>query len=139
LRQDGALEVGLVLAGAADTVAVLVHGVVGGRWAREQLHAVELPELQLFGDADVGRRVFYVTWHVVTAVFVVCAATLYLMAFDAFDSAELLRLVAALHLAFAVVAIVLFARRLDALAGRVPPVFAACMGTVTVACWLASR
>jgi hypothetical protein len=133
------MQLALALAGAADTVAVLVHGVVGGQWARDQLRAVELPESPLFGDPDVARRVFYVTWHAVTAVFVVCAVTLYLMAFDAFDSPEPLRLVAALHLAFAVVAMALFARRLDALAGRVPPVFAACMATVTVATWLASR
>jgi hypothetical protein len=133
------MDLALVLAGTADSVAVLVHGVVGGRWARRQLGAVQLPESALFGDADVARRVFDVTWHAVTAVFVVSAVTLYLMAFDAFASAQLLRFVAALHLAFAVVAVVVFARRLDAVVGRVPPVFATCMGTVTVVCWLASR
>jgi hypothetical protein len=133
------MDVALVLAGAADAVAVLVHGVVGGRWARQQLAAVQLPDSALFGDADVARRVFGVTWHAVSAVFVVSAATLFLMAFDAFDSVELLRFLAALHLSFAVVALLLFARRVDALAGRIPPVFATCMGTVTVATWLASR
>ena len=133
------MSVALLLAAIADSVAVLVHGVVGYRWAARQLGAVELPGSSLFGDADMTRRVFDVTWHAVTAAFAVSAGALYLMAFDAFDSPELLRFLSALHVAFLLVGAAVMLRRLDALLGRIPPVFATCMATVAVSTWFASR
>lgn len=71
----------IAAAAVSATAAVVVHGVVGHRWAVQQLRAVELPPSELFGDADVGARVFGVAWHAVTAMFAVSAAALYLMAF----------------------------------------------------------
>ena len=121
----------LLLGAVADAVAVAVHGGVGHRWMREQLSAVNLPPSDLFGDADVGVRVFGVTWHAVTGVFVVCAATLALMAFGGTDPSDAaLGLIAAIHAAAVVVAALYFWRRLDAFRGAIPPVFAACMSTV---------
>jgi hypothetical protein len=129
-----------LIAGAAAAVAVVVHGGVGHRWMTRQLDAVELPASTLFGDAQVGRRVFVVTWHAVTAMFVVSAATLFAMAFGAVDlDVALLRFIAALHAAVLVVGAVVLVTRLDALRGRIPPVFVTCMTTVAVASWLASR
>ena len=133
------MEPAALAAAAADTVAVLVHGVVGYRWAMQQLRAVELPASSLFGDAGVGLRVFQVTWHAVTAVFAVSAVALYLVAFDAVDSPELLRFVTAVHVAVLLVGLAVMVRRLDALMGRIPPVFVTCMTTVALGSWLASR
>jgi hypothetical protein len=133
------MESAALVAALGDTVAVLVHGVVGYRWAMQQLRAVGLPASSLFGDADVGLRVFQVTWHAVTAVFAVSAAALYLVAFDAVDSADLLRFITAVHLAVLLVGLAVMVRRLDALLGRIPPVFVTCMTSVTVGSWLASR
>jgi hypothetical protein len=129
-----------LVAGVAATVAVAVHGGVGHRWMTRQLDAVELPASALFGDADVGRRVFVVSWHAVTAMFVVTAATLVPMAFGAVDrDATLLRFIAALYAAVLLVGATVLATRLDALRGRIPPVFVTCMTTVAVASWIASR
>jgi hypothetical protein len=100
---------------------------------------VQLPPSSLFGDPDVGLRVFVVTWHAVTALFAVSAGALYLMAFGAVSSPELLRLIGALHVALLLVGLVVFARRLDAFLRPVPPVFVGCMTTVAVASWLAAR
>jgi hypothetical protein len=127
-------------AALADTVAVVVHGVVGGRWASQQLRAVQLPASPLFGDGDVGRRVFAVTWHAVTGVFAVCAGTLYLAATGwVRPDANLLRFISALHVAVLIVGLSCFLRRLDALLGMVPPIFVTCMGTVALTSWIASR
>jgi len=131
------VRAGLLLAAGAAGVAVFVHGVVGYRWMRQQLRAVELPPSALFGDADVGRRVFAVTWHAVTAVFVVEAGALLLMGLGVVGADRgALRLIAALQAGFLAVALIFFGRRLDAVRGMVPPVFAACMTTVMVATWV---
>ena len=131
------MDVVLAVAAVGATVAVAVHGVVGHRWAMEQLRSVQLPPSDLFGDADVGLRIFTVTWHVVTAMFAVCAAALYLAALGVVDSPPLLRFISVLHVAALLVGLVVFVRRLDAFARPVPPVFVACMTTVAVASWVA--
>jgi hypothetical protein len=130
----------IVVAALADTAAVLVHGVVGGRWAKQQLAAVELPTTALFGNADVARRVFGVTWHAVTGTFATCAGALYLMAADAIaHEPAVLRLICVLHVVVLVVGLSFFLRRLDALKGVIPPIFVTCMSAVAVTTWLASR
>jgi predicted DNA repair protein MutK len=129
-----------LVAAVAATVAVGVHGGVGGRWVLRQLGAAALPASELFGDADVGRRIFLVTWHAVTAMFAVSAAALYLVGFETVTaSPPLLRFIAALHVAVMFVGLMFMTRRVDAFVGKVPPVFVACMGTVAVGSWLASR
>lgn len=132
-------EPAALVAAVAATLAVVVHGGVGHRWMRQQLDAVQLPRSELFGDADVGVRVFTVTWHAVTALFAVSAGALYLVAFGAVSSPELLRFVSALHAALLLVGLLVFLRRLDAVLRPVPPVFVTCMTTVVVASWLAAR
>lgn len=128
-----------LVAAIAATLAVTVHGGVGHRWMRQQLGAVQLPASSLFGDPDVGRRVFTVSWHAVTVLFAVSAAGLYLVAFGLVHSPELLRFVSALHVALLVLGLLVFLRRLDAFRSPVPPVFVTCMTTVAVASWLAAR
>lgn len=129
----------LAAAAVADLVAVGVHGVIGHRWLSAQLAAVTLPESKLFGDADVGRRVLWVSWHSVTALFAVAAVTLLAMAAGAVEhNAALLRFISAVHAAVIAVGGISLLPRPDALLGRVPPVFVVCMTTVTVASWLAS-
>ena len=129
----------IVAAAVADTVAVVAHGVIGYRWAADQLRAVQLPASALFGDAEVGIRVFRVTWHVVTAMFVMCAAVLYGMAFGGERNEGVLLFIASLHAAAILVALLVFVRRMDAVLRPIPPVFFVCMTTVTVGCWLAGR
>jgi hypothetical protein len=51
----------------------------------------------------------------------------------------LLRFIAVLHAAVLVVGATALITRLDALLGRIPPVFVTCMSTVAVASWLAAR
>lgn len=129
----------LVAAATADIVAVVVHGVVGHRWLRAQLGAVALPESALFGDADVGQRVIWVTWHAVTAMFAVSGAALGLMAFGGeARSSDLLHFIAALHAAVLLVGLVFLVQRLDAVVRPVPPIFVTCMTTVVVASLMAS-
>ena len=133
------MDIAILVAALAATVATLVHGGVGHRWMMQQLHGVELPPSALFGDADVGLRVFLMTWHAVTAVFAVTAGALYLLAFGGGSGRELLLFLAALHLVLLLLGLLVFARRLDAVLRPVPPVFAACMTTVAVATALAAR
>ena len=134
------MDVGILLAAVAATTATVVHGGVGHRWMTQQLHAVELPPSTLFGDADVGLRVFLMTWHAVTAVFAVSAAALYLLAFTGDGtSRELLLFLSALHTVLLVLGLLVFARRLDAVLRPIPPVSAACMTTVAVTTALAAR
>jgi hypothetical protein len=128
----------LVAAGAAS-VAVYAHGVIGHRWFTAQLRSVELPGSRLFGDPDVSWRVFAVTWHVVTAAFAVSAAALYLTAFEAVESRDLLRFVAIMHAAFLGVGSIFLGPRLDLLARPIPPLFVSCMATVAVLGWIASN
>jgi hypothetical protein len=128
-----------LLAGAAASVAVGTHGVVGHRWFMAQLRSAELQPSSLFGDRDVSWRVFAVTWHVVTTVFVASAVALYLAAFDAGESRELLRFIAIIHAAFLGVGGLYLMRRLDMLQRPIPPIFVTCMISVSVLAWVASN
>ena len=129
----------LLAAAIADAVAVAVHGGVGHRWLADQLRETTLPPSALFGDADVGRRVLWVTWHAVTALFAVSGGALLATSAGWVDhSAAMLRFIALLHGAVLLVGAVCLVRRLDALLRPVPPVFVACMSTVAIAAWFAA-
>jgi hypothetical protein len=128
-----------LFAAVADSVAVCAHGVVGHRWFMGQLRSVELQPTRLFGDPDVSWRVFAVTWHAVTVVFVACAVALYLVGFGAVESRELLRFIAIIHAAFLGVGLVYLVKRLDAVTRPIPPIFVTCMVAVTTLAWAASN
>ena len=127
----------LFAAGAAS-VAVCAHGIVGHRWFMVQLRSVELQPSRLFGDRDVSWRVFAVTWHCVTAVLLASAVALYLAAFEAVESRELLRFIAIVHAGFLGVGMVYLVKRLDMLTRPIPPIFVTCMVAVSVLAWAAS-
>jgi hypothetical protein len=107
-----------------------------------QLRSVELQptrlSTRLFGNRDVSWRVFGLTWHCVTAVFLASALVLYLSAFGAVESRELLRFIAIVHAAFLGVGLVYVEKRLDALARPIPPIFVTCMVAVATLAWAAS-
>lgn len=128
-----------LFAAVAASVAVGAHGVVGHRWFMAQLGSVELQPSALFGDRDVSWRVFAVTWHVVTAVFLASASTLYLTAFGAVESRDLLRFIAILHGAFLGVGAIYLTKRLDALTRPIPPLFVIAMVAVASLAWTASN
>jgi hypothetical protein len=127
----------LFAAGAAS-VAVCVHGIIGHRWFMAQLRSVDLQPSRLFGDRDVSWRVFAVTWHSVTAVLLASAVTLYLAAFEAVESRDLLRFIAIIHAGFLGVGMVYLVKRLDMFTRPIPPIFVTCMVAVSVLAWAAS-
>ncbi|HEX6713465.1 MAG TPA: hypothetical protein VF066_08765 [Thermoleophilaceae bacterium] len=132
-----------LIAALADSVAVYAHGVVGHRWFMAQLRSVDMQptdlSVRLFGPGDMSVRVFGVTWHVVTAVFLACAVALYLTAFGALESRELLRFIALVHAAFIAVGAFYAEKRLDALRKPIPLVFFTAMVVAASFAWIASN
>jgi hypothetical protein len=127
-----------LLAAVAASAAVYAHGVIGHRWFTAQLARTELQPSRLFGDAEVSWRVFAVSWHIVTAAFLASAAALYLTAFGALESRDLMRFVAIMHVAFLGVGCIYMAPRLDAFLRPIPVLFVIVMvGTASFA-WAAS-
>jgi hypothetical protein len=129
-------------AAIAASVAVYGHGVLGYRWLIRQLSTVEMRptalSARLFGPEDVSEEVLSVTWHVVTACFVASAAALYLSAFGALESRQLLRFIALLHAAFLAVGLLYLRRRLKIVKAPIPLVFSTVMVTTAVFAWIAS-
>jgi hypothetical protein len=107
-----------------------------------QLRSVEMQptrlSTRLFGERDVSWRVFGLTWHSVTAVFLTSALALYLSAFGALESRDLLRFIAIIHAAFLGVGLVYIEKRLDVLRRPIPPLFLAVMVAVVSLAWAAS-
>jgi hypothetical protein len=132
-----------LIAAVAASVGVCAHGVVGGRWLGEQLGSVDMHptriSTRLFGPSDVSAQVFGVTWHSVTAVFLVSAGTLFLTGFGALESRDLLRFIAVLFASFLVVALVQVKWRRDSVFQPIPLTFFTCMAAATTCSWLASN
>jgi hypothetical protein len=132
-----------LFAGVAASVGVCAHGIVGHRWFMAQLRSVDMQptplSTRLFGARDVSRQIFGVTWHCVTVVFLASAVTLYLSAFGALDSRDLLRFIAIVHAAFLGVGLVYMGRRLDAFKGPIAPLFVAVMVAAASLAWVASN
>jgi hypothetical protein len=131
-----------LFAAVAASVAVCAHGIVGHRWFMAQLRSVEMQptrlSTRLFGERDVSWRVFGLTWHSVTAVFLTSALALYLSAFGALESRDLLRFIAIIHGAFLGVGLVYIEKRPDVLRRPIPPLFLAVMVAVVSLAWAAS-
>jgi hypothetical protein len=130
-------------AAIATSIAVYAHGVLGHRWLTAQLRSVDMRptevSVRLFGPRDVSAQVFGLTWHVVTAVFFVSATALYLSAFGAIESLDLLRFIALLHASFLVVGVSYARGRLRQLVkAPIPMTFFACMATAAAFAWIAS-
>lgn len=130
-------------AALAASIGVYAHGVVGHRWMTAQLRSVEMGRTalsaRLFGPRDVSSQVFGLTWHIVTTVFLASAVALYLTAFGAVESRDLLRFLAILYAVFIAVALLVVRGRLLALRGPIPVVFFACMATAAAFAWIASN
>jgi hypothetical protein len=132
-----------LLAAVAASVAVCAHGIVGHRWLTAQLRSVDMQptplSTRLFGDGDASWQVFGVTWHAVTVVFLASAVALYLSAFGALDSRDLLRFIAIIHAAVLGVGLSYAWRRLDLFRGTIPPVFVAALVAAASFAWIASN
>lgn len=126
----------LVAAGAAS-VLVYQHGIVGQRWFVAQLSSVQLEPTKPWGDADITRRVFAVAWHLVTAVFLASAVTLYLAAFEAVESRELLGFISIAYAGFIGVGLLYFGKRPGALARPFAAVVVSCLVGVSAFAWFA--
>jgi hypothetical protein len=130
-------------AALAASVGVYAHGIVGYRWMTAQLRSAEMQptalSARLFGPGDVSWQVFGVTWHVVTAVFLSSAVALYLSAFGALESRDLLRFIAILYAAFLVVGFAYTRGRPRFLRGPIPPIFFTAMLTAAASAWIASH
>lgn len=126
-----------MFAAGAASVGVWAHGVVGQRWFVGQLGNVEFRPTGPWGDADVTRRVFAVTWHIVTALFLASTVTLYLAAFEVVESRELLRFISIAYAGALGVGLFYLGRRLDALRRPFGAAVAACLVAVSVLAWLA--
>lgn len=131
-----------LFAGLAASVGVYAHGVLGHRWLAAQLRSAQMRPTplsrSLFGERDVSLQVLGTTWHSVTAVFLTSAAALFLTAFGALESRDLLRFVAIVHAAFLAVGLFYVGKRLDALAQPIPLLFAAVMIATASLAWVAS-
>lgn len=131
------MNVAAGLAALSASVAVCAHGIVGQRWFTAQLGSVELRPTTLWGDADIARRIFAVSWHIVTAVFLASAVALFLVAFGSIESRELLRFVAILHAAFLGIGLGYLRRRLETLTRPFPALVVTCLAGVSVFSWFA--
>lgn len=131
------MSVPALLAGISASAAVYAHGVAGHRWFGVQLRKESLRPSRLWGDADTAWRVFAISWHLVTAVFLASAFALLLFAFGAVESRELIRFVAVVHAAFVGIGLACFRKRLLALARPFPAFVVASLAGVSVFPWLA--
>jgi len=129
-----------LIAGLAASVGVYAHGVLGHRWLMAQLDSVEMRptaiSVRWFGDREVSRWVLGVTLHCVTVVFLASAATLFLTAFGALESRDLLLFVAIIHAAFLALGLFYVEKRLDALVQPLPLLFAT--GMILIASFAAA-
>lgn len=104
-----------------------------------QLSPVELQPTKLSGDGDMAFRVFCAVWHIVTAVFLSSAVTLYLVAFGVVEGRELLRFISIVFAVMLGVGLGYLVKRLHAILRVFPLVVVACMLGVSVLAWLASN
>lgn len=131
-----------LVAALAALVGVGAHGVLGHRWLVEQLRSVDMHptrlSTRLFGDGNVSAQVFGVTWHTVTAVFLVSAVALLLTAFGSLENRDLLRFIAALYASFLVVGLIHVRGQVRSLLQPIPVTFFTCMVAAAGGAWLAS-
>lgn len=136
------VNVAALIAGIAALGGVIGHGVVGGAWLAAQLRAAPMPVTELskrlFGDRNIASMVFHVTWHAVTAFFLLSGSALLLTAFGALSSPDLLRFTAAVFAAFAVIGLTYVEKTREAMLQPIPLVFAVAMTSAAALAWVAS-
>ncbi len=129
-----------LVAALADLTGVVVHGYVGHRLFMTPLTPESLFSTRAFGDADVSRRVFLVTWHAVTATFAASAFMMLLLAFGAVTSRPAALFVSALHAGILLVGLAVSGRHIfDGPLRLIPLVFVTAMSTVILMGWLGTR
>lgn len=122
-----------LVAAVADVTAVVVHGYIGHRLIIGRLTRERLFSTRAFGDAEMSRRVLVVTWHAVTAAFASSAVMMFLLAFGLVTSRSTPLFVAAMHVSFLLVGLVVNAPRMRGLVLRPIPVgFITIMTTVAL-------
>jgi hypothetical protein len=126
----------LLAAGAASAVTC-AHAVVGQRWFVAQLGSLALQPTRPWGDADVTRRVFAVTWHIGTAYFAASAVALYLAGLEAVESHALLRFISIVYAASVAIGVAYLRERPRTLARPFAAVVVTCLLGVAVLAWLA--
>jgi hypothetical protein len=123
-----------LIAGLAASVAVYAHGVLGHRWLVAQLDSVEMRptamSVRWFGDREVTRWVLCIALHSITVVFLASAAALFLTAFGALESRDLLLFLATIHAAFLALGLFFVEKRRDALLQPIPLLFATGMSVI---------
>ena len=128
-----------LVAALVDLTAVAVHGYVGHRLFITPLTGERLFPTREFGDADMSRRVYTVTWHAVTAAFASSAVMMFIWAFAGRTDTSGPALVAVMHAAFLVVGLAVSGRRIAGLIRRprlIPVGFFTCMTTAGLMAWL---
>lgn len=127
------------MAALADSIAVVVHGLIGHRIIMKPLTPDRLFSTQAFGDADISRRALLVTWHVPTAAFACSAVAMFLSAFGYIGSMALPLFLSVMHASFILVGLWIFRVRAARLWRPIPLTFLACMSTVALTAWLGAR
>ena len=128
----------LALGGAAAaSVLVIAHGGIGHVWHRAQLRDVAFKPTALVGDADAAHRFFQVTWHLVTVLFLATAVVLFALAFEAYQSAVVLRSIAVVYVVVIAVCLAYFAPRPGALLKPIPMVASVSMVAIVGFAWCA--
>ena len=124
---------------AAFTLALL-HGVVGQRTFVSPLGRERLFPTRPWGDEDMTWRIFAITWHMVTAVFVSCGVVLLLRAMGVIEGNSLPFFISSLYAAFIVLAVSIVGPRVLVTLRRPYAITVAiCLVTVCVASWLGTR
>jgi hypothetical protein len=125
------------IGGACGVIAVIAHGVVGHRWLTMQLRDVAL-KASLWGDADMARRVLFVTWHFVTVLFASSTIVLFATALGRLHDPTLLRAIALVHAALVIVALLIVNRRIAAVLRPFAILALAAIAGAGVTAWLAA-
>jgi hypothetical protein len=129
--------VAAAIGGVCGAIAVAAHGIVGHRWLTMQLRDARLVP-SLWGDADMARRVLFVTWHFVTVLFAATTAALTATALGRLHDPTLLRAIALVHAALVIVALLIVNRRIAAVLRPFAILALAAIAGAGVSAWIAA-
>ena len=129
-----------ILAALADFVLAIAHGVGGQGSFVSPLRRERLYPSPQWGDEDMTGRIFAVTWHIVTVVFVASGVVLMTLAIGLIEGGFLPSFISALHATFIVLAFAIVgSRALYTLRRPWALMVVVSLVTVTVATWLGTR
>ena len=128
-----------LVAALASFVLAYLHGVNGQRAFLSPLSRTVLAPSSQWGDADMTRRIFAVTWHMATLAFGACGVVLLLLAMGVLEGRLLPWFIASLHAAFIVLSVAIVGPRVTYTLRRPYAVVVfLCLTTVCAASWLGS-